>query len=90
MNSYYIEIVNRILADRRDEVWVEEDLPILRSEVKVVRCAVARGSTLYCPLEWCILRCHPQDYLLKNLKSFESIAFPDDRQFQHFSLVYKQ
>lgn len=50
MNVQYSKNVEKVMADHRDEIWVERKLAVLQYEAKELKNVSERVSASHCPL----------------------------------------
>lgn len=90
LNAHYSDIADKISADRKDEVWVEEDPMMLRFETEELKHVVVNFFESHC--RCCLYSLEPSlsNHLKKDLKNFGSIYFPDARPVENFTVLIKQ
>lgn len=90
MELQYSDIVSKVLADHRDDIWMERELMMMRSELEEFKRIVETAFVKKCPSGLCTLNCHLLDRRVENLELSESISFTDRKPFEHFKVLIKK
>lgn len=90
MSLQYSDTSKRILADHRDEVWVERELMMSRLEIEEFEPTVEKEFVSHCPSGLYILKFHLLHHVLEDLERFGSSSFTDARLFEHFNVFIRQ
>lgn len=77
MKVLYSGVVSRVLASQRDDIWVEEDLMMLRSQNDKLKRVAGRVLSSQCPIRLYALNSQLLDHLVEYLERFGCI-FPTD------------
>lgn len=64
MNVQYSNIANKVLVDHEDELWVDGELMMLRSEIVEFKRVVERVFASHCSIGLYTLKFHLLNYLL--------------------------
>lgn len=79
MNCQETDIVNKEIADQKNEAWQNGELGMLRSEIGNFKSVVESVSASHCAFVLCALELHRLDHLREDLERFESFYFTDTR-----------
>lgn len=90
VSAQYSRIVNKVLVDKRNELWTDGQLKVLRSEIEDLKRVVERVFGSHCPSGLYVIGPHLLHHLVEDSERFGSPFFTDAGPFEHFNVLVRQ